>query len=407
MQLPSLLSVFRPTSSVTMMASMTMLITVAQLIGAMSQQTIDEDSAPGLNNDAAFVNYNQIRENGQAFFFLEGTNLFETPGSPKVEFNSLVMSNDLEFTSDGNGYVGRGLLVFLEGWEDLIANGATLQNEGVVIDPRPITLSAVYVPKLGLFEGMWQSTNDDHVFRFWDEGKPTITSMGWESHDAGDTSVNANKQAFTSVVIMTPILAEEAAKYLGVDVTNLTAETFTDMYEDAWNKMDTKSISDSNDDNGACETIEEMIKSNPTLSHFSDLFDIATSAEEYYTDADTWTVFAPTDDAFDDSGIVVDDLSDYTAIRLFLFHEVKDKVLTSADLICKAGENLIEMGSGQSTRTNCNKYDHPEGQKGGGNVDPADFVGVDMKGCNGVLHIIDKVLLPPKAAKWYTTLDLP
>mmetsp|Transcript_44036 Transcript_44036/g.49347 ORF Transcript_44036/g.49347 Transcript_44036/m.49347 type:complete len:151 (+) Transcript_44036:265-717(+) len=150
-----------------------------------------------------------------------------------------------------------------------------------------------------------------------------------------------------------------------------------------------------------------MIKSNPTLSHFSDLFDIATSTEEYYTDVDTWTVFAPTDDAFDDSGIVIVGLSDYTAISLLLFHEVKDKVLTSADLICKAGENLIEMGSGQSTRTICDKDDSPEGQKGGGNVDPADFVGVDMKGCNGVLHIIDKVLLPPKAVKWYTTLDLP
>jgi len=162
----------------------------------------------------------------------------------------------------------------------------------------------------------------------------------------------------------------------------------------------------SNDGDGACETVEEIIKSNPNLSHFSDLFDVATDAEVYYTGADTWTVFAPTDDAFDASGITIDALSDYTAIRMLLFHEVKDKVLTSADLKCKTGENLIEMGSGQSTRTICFK-DSPIGQKGGGNVNPADFVGVDIKGCNGVLHIIDNVLLPPKNVKWYNTLELP
>mmetsp|Transcript_41262 Transcript_41262/g.44793 ORF Transcript_41262/g.44793 Transcript_41262/m.44793 type:complete len:97 (+) Transcript_41262:3-293(+) len=92
-----------------MIASMTLLITVAQLIGVMSQQTIDEDYAPGLNNDAAFVNYNQIRENGQAFFLLETITLNETPGTPKIELDSIVWWNDLEFTSDGNGYVGRGL----------------------------------------------------------------------------------------------------------------------------------------------------------------------------------------------------------------------------------------------------------------------------------------------------------
>ena len=35
----------------------------------------------------------------------------------------------------------------------------------------------------------------------------------------------------------------DVAKYFGVDVTNLTVETFNDMYKDAWNKYDTKTIS--------------------------------------------------------------------------------------------------------------------------------------------------------------------
>jgi len=177
--------------------------------------------------------------------------------------------------------------------------------------------------------------------------------------------------------------------------------------EDDGSSSSSSSSDSSNDGDGACETIEEIIKSNPNLSHFSDLFDVATDAEVYYNGADTWTMFAPTDDAFDDSGIAIDSLSDYTAIRMLLFHEVKDEVLTSTDLNCAVGENLIEMGSGQSTRTICFE-DSPIGQKGGGNVDTANFVGVvDIKGCNGVVHIIDKVLLPPKTVEWYAELDLP
>merc|ERR1740117_2463883 len=42
---------------------------------------IDEDSTTQdlKNTDAAFTNYNTIRENGQAFFVTEHLNLFENP----------------------------------------------------------------------------------------------------------------------------------------------------------------------------------------------------------------------------------------------------------------------------------------------------------------------------------------
>ena len=125
---------------------MIMILTVAQLTGGVvSQQTQegnttttdmdmdmdnDEDSTTqDLNTDAAFTNYNTIRENGQAFFVTEHLNLFENPGSPKVSFNGCLWWNDLVFTPDGNGYVGRGLYLFMsENLKELVENGATLHQ---------------------------------------------------------------------------------------------------------------------------------------------------------------------------------------------------------------------------------------------------------------------------------------
>merc|ERR1711935_327181 len=163
--------------------------------------------------------------------------------------------------------------------------------------------------------------------------------------------------------------------------------------------------SDNSGADGECESVADIIRSNPNLSHFEDIYEAATNAEGYYIGADTWTVFAPTDEAVENSGLVIDDVSDYSAIRLLLFHEVKDQILTMSDLNCDAGDNLIEMGSGQATRTICSK-DIPIGQKGGGNDTPAYFVSDPIVGCNGVVQMVDQVLLPPSTVGWYSGLGL-
>jgi len=54
------------------------------------------------------------------------------------------------------------------------------------------------------------------------------------------------------------------------------------------------------------------------------------------------------------------------------------------------------MEHGSNTRTLWDKDGDPIGQKGGGNINgKADFVEVNIEACNGVVHIIDKVLLYP------------
>merc|ERR1711865_947451 len=165
------------------------------------------------------------------------------------------------------------------------------------------------------------------------------------------------------------------------------------------------SSEEASEESSDCESVADIIRSNPHLSYFEDLYEAATNAEGYYVDTDTWTVFAPTDEAIENSGLSADDVTAYSAIRLLLFHEVKGQALTASDLNCDAGDNLIEMGSGQATRTICRK-DVPIGQKGGGNGSPALFVGDEIKGCNGIVHIIDQVLLPPSTVSWYSGLGL-
>jgi len=68
-------------------------------------------------------------------------------------------------------------------------------------------------------------------------------------------------------------------------------------------------------------------------------------------DADTRTIFAPTDEAIEDAGLVIAAVSDDSAIMLLLFHEVFDEALAISDLNCDAGDNLIMIASGQATRT--------------------------------------------------------
>jgi transforming growth factor-beta-induced protein len=105
-----------------------------------------------------------------------------------------------------------------------------------------------------------------------------------------------------------------------------------------------------------------------------------------------WTVFAPTNDAFDEIDDVIDSLDEESIVNILLYHAVPDEVLTSDDLICG---DLLEMANGKDTRTKCDdgKLTY---QVGAGNEDDAQpvFVETDVVACNGVIHILDKVMLP-------------
>jgi hypothetical protein len=98
----------------------------------------------------------------------------------------------------------------------------------------PVSISAVMVPALGIFEGQSHAANDDLVNRFWDNGNSILPSIGWEGSDEGDTSLNAATSDWSGAGKLTKITAEEAAKYLGTDESEMTPEICSKQYKIAW-----------------------------------------------------------------------------------------------------------------------------------------------------------------------------
>ena len=111
-------------------------------------------------------------------------------------------------------------------------------------------------------------------------------------------------------------------------------------------------------------------------------------------DEDAWTIFAPTDDAFE--GLGRDNLdslvfgNDTVALTdLLLFHIVPGVSLTSDLLPCEAGNNLLEMANGEDSRTLCENKVTPIEQRGQFNdkEDAPKFVDMDIMACNGVVSL--------------------
>ena len=183
------------------------------------------------------MNYNALREEGQGFYLREGSSLYEKPDStPTSSTVSVQWWCDLEFSLDDAdtnkyGYVGRAVQYYLDSAvEDVVAQGA--QSNG---KKNAVSVSAVLVPTLGIFEGQYHATHDDWVYRYWDDGSSTLPIVGWEGHDEGDTSPNADTSAFSARGTLTKITTEEAVKYLGMDVADMTPENCSTEYEAAWN----------------------------------------------------------------------------------------------------------------------------------------------------------------------------
>jgi uncharacterized surface protein with fasciclin (FAS1) repeats len=99
------------------------------------------------------------------------------------------------------------------------------------------------------------------------------------------------------------------------------------------------------------------------------------------------TVFAPTDDAFDNlpEGTVAsllepENLDDLAAI---LSYHVAPGEIQSTDL---AGVSMLEMASGDTASISVNGA--------GAMIDDANIVAADLMASNGIVHVIDEVILP-------------
>ncbi|HUX48109.1 MAG TPA: fasciclin domain-containing protein [Dehalococcoidia bacterium] len=101
-----------------------------------------------------------------------------------------------------------------------------------------------------------------------------------------------------------------------------------------------------------------------------------------------FTVFAPTDDAFKKlpAGTVEGLLKDVPTLKnILLFHVVSGKVM-AADVVKLKSANTV-LGKPVAVNVTNGKV----------SVNNANVVITDIEASNGVIHVIDSVLLPPKS----------
>jgi uncharacterized surface protein with fasciclin (FAS1) repeats len=132
--------------------------------------------------------------------------------------------------------------------------------------------------------------------------------------------------------------------------------------------------------------MDNIVKIAKDAGTFNTLLTAATAAglAETLSNDGPFTVFAPTDDAFGalPEGTVEGLLKDTEKLKaILLYHVVSGKYLAQ-DVI---GKSEIKTVQGQSIH-----IDASEGVK----VDEASVIKADIEAENGVIHVIDKVILP-------------
>jgi uncharacterized surface protein with fasciclin (FAS1) repeats len=99
-----------------------------------------------------------------------------------------------------------------------------------------------------------------------------------------------------------------------------------------------------------------------------------------------FTVFAPTDDAFNKlpKGTVENLLKDIPKLKSILTYHVVSGKVTSADVVKLKTAKTVE---GEEVKINA--------QLGAPKINDAQVIKADIMADNGVIHVIDKVLIPP------------
>jgi len=162
--------------------------------------------------------------------------------------------------------------------------------------------------------------------------------------------------------------------------------------DDPSNNEDEPSSVDTGTTTGVEDSIVDLVcdRDSPTLCAVVKACIDSFDADEIYT------VFAPTDEAFEALAEEVGGLNtvdDDTLCGILQYHVVAGKAIYSKGVSCESGPaTLVEMMNGVNTRIKCTNG-MPYGIKGGGNDEPVNFVEVDIEASDGVIHVIDGVLL--------------
>ena len=97
----------------------------------------------------------------------------------------------------------------------------------------------------------------------------------------------------------------------------------------------------------------------------------------------SFTVFAPTNEAFEDALAAFPDLTEEQITEILTYHVIAGATVLSTDLEDGAS---VETLQGENITVNLND---------GVQINNANVVAADIAGTNGVVHVIDAVILPP------------
>jgi transforming growth factor-beta-induced protein len=149
----------------------------------------------------------------------------------------------------------------------------------------------------------------------------------------------------------------------------------------------------------SCQTAYGVICNTDGLNEFCNLV-TEVGLQDTLNGGGEMTVFAPLNGAVQSLRNEVG--NDEEALRDIVEYHIYDTgAVYMTDASCESPQNLLRMTTGRDSRTIC-VGEVPTYQKGGGNSDESKpvLVNVDLPACNGVVHTIDRALLPHGASSY-------
>jgi hypothetical protein len=212
-----------------------------------------------IDGGSVFTNYANLRRNGQFFHVGTGHMHLETFATAPYRTALVHWCSQLAFTDTDKTVFGRPPVVgytahclHISPFDLYITpyatNGSAANAHGtgslgkiteefektVAGYSLSISLNANYVPQTNIFEVEYHSNTDNFMIRMWDDGSPASGTIGFEVHDAGDTSPMAASTSYSFVGSIEWATVEDAAHILNMDPNEFTPETFADLYEKVW-----------------------------------------------------------------------------------------------------------------------------------------------------------------------------
>lgn len=184
-----------------------------------------------------------------------------------------------------------------------------------------------------------------------------------------------------AVALTVGATAVTASEFNNVDLVLNTAEKTMAM--ESW--MLDADLFGADDSKSASSTVVEIAVNNPDFSILVEAVSKAGLVDALSAEG-PFTVFAPTNDAFKSlfSQLGVSGVKDLTAEQLtpiLTYHVVSGKVmstdLSNTKVSTLSGDNML-------------KVDISDGVK----INDSNVLAADIEGKNGVIHVIDKVLIP-------------